>query len=58
MEKVKADNVKLKKQKDDLLDAFKKQLTLIDVLKRQVLHMKAAMQLACTERKFADILEM
>lgn len=48
----------LKRQKRDLLTAHKKQLKLIDVLKRQKLHLEAVKILSFTEEDFIRTLEL
>ncbi|KAG3088066.1 hypothetical protein PI124_g9881 [Phytophthora idaei] len=52
------DNKKLDKQKGELLAAFKKQMKLIDLLKRQRVHMEAAKMLSFTEAEFSKTLEL
>ena len=54
-DKLQASIRKLDHQKAELLNAFKKQLKLIDVLKRQKTHMEAARLLAFTEDEFVKL---
>lgn len=52
------DNERLEKQKKELMTAFKKQIKLIDILKRQKIHMEAAKLLSFTEQEFTKTLEL
>ncbi|XP_023331096.1 testis-expressed protein 9 [Eurytemora carolleeae] len=47
----------LEKQRNELLQGFKKQMELIDVLKRQKLHLEAAHVLKYTEDEFMETLD-
>ena len=56
MDKLVEDNRKLEKQRNELLQAFKKQMKLIDVLKRMKMHIESAKLLAFTEDEFVKVL--
>jgi len=53
-----AENARLRKRQSELILAFKKQAKLIDILKRQKLHVEAATLLSFTEEEFSKTLEL
>ncbi|KAK5611564.1 hypothetical protein CRENBAI_014931 [Crenichthys baileyi] len=53
-----AENQILKKQKAELIAGFKKQLKLIDILKRQKMHFEAAKMLSFTEEEFMKAMDL
>lgn len=57
LEQSEADSKRLLKQKTELLNAFKKQMKLIDILKRQKLHIEAAKMLSFSEEDFVAALD-
>jgi len=58
MANLKKENRVLIKQKNELLSAFKKQLKLIDILKKQKIHLESAKVLQFTESQFIKTLDI
>ncbi len=57
LDSLSSENKRLQKQKVELIQAFKKQLKLIDILKKQKMHLEAAKILQFSEQEFINALE-
>lgn len=57
LEELLAENKRLEKQKNELMNGYKKQLKLIDILKRKQMHIEAAKMLSFTEEEFVKAMD-
>ena len=57
-EKLAGECRRLERQRNELLTAFKKQMKLIDILKRQKMHIESAKLLHFTEQEFSKALDI
>ncbi|CAD7940543.1 unnamed protein product [Amoebophrya sp. A120] len=58
LDRLLAENRKIERQRNELVAAFKKQMKLIDILKKQRTHLEAARVLSFTEDEFVRILDL
>ncbi|CAF4322233.1 unnamed protein product [Adineta steineri] len=57
IEQLTNENRRLEKQRLELMNAFKRQLKLIDILKKQKLHLEASKMLQFAEEEFCKAIE-
>lgn len=57
LEELMVENKRLEKQKNELMNGYKKQLKLIDILKRKQMHIEAAKMLSFTEEEFVKAMD-
>lgn len=56
-DRIEQHNKKLERQKQEIMNAFNKQMKLIDILRRQKIHLEAAKMLNFSEQEFAKALD-
>ena len=57
IDELRSKNKQLEKQKEELVEGMKLQMKLIDVLKRQKVHLEASRLLSFTEEEFVKTLD-
>jgi negative regulator of genetic competence, sporulation and motility len=58
MDQLRKEIKRVERQKQDLILSFKKQMKLIDILKRQKIHLEASRFLSITEEQFMKVMDI